>query len=75
MSIMTIVIYIGYSNAYRTNIEFTTVNILGLPIYELTKTGSNYAGDTIGPNMGFFCGICMLISLLVKALISKSKKK
>lgn len=37
--LMSVKIYFGFTNAYSTNINVLTVKILGIPIYELTKSG------------------------------------
>lgn len=39
MLLMSVKIYFGFTNAYSTNINVLTVKILGIPIYELTKSG------------------------------------
>lgn len=39
MLLMSVKIYFGFTNAYSTNINVITVKILGIPIYELTKSG------------------------------------
>jgi len=48
MVLMSVVIYFGYTNAYSTGVDTLTVKILGIPIYELTKSGTEYVGKTIG---------------------------
>ena len=63
MLLMSVKIYFGFTNAYSTNINVLTVKILGIPIYELTKSGSEYFGKSIGTHMGAICGICMALSL------------
>lgn len=39
MLLISVKIYFGFTNAYSTNINVLTVKILGIPIYELTKSG------------------------------------
>lgn len=75
MLLMSVVIYFGYTNAYSTNVDTLTVKILGMPIYELTKSGTEYVGKTIGIHMGIVCGICMAISVIAGEIISKVKHK
>ncbi len=75
MILMSVVIYFSYVNAYSTNIDTLTVKILGMPIYELTKSGTKYIGTTIGIYMGVVCGICMLLSVIIEELISRVKHK
>lgn len=74
MILMALVIYFGYTHAYSANVDASTVSILGLPIYELTRSGTRYAGSAIGINMGIVCGVCMLIALILTGVISKFKK-
>ena len=52
---------LGYTNAYSTDVNTLTVKILGIPIYELTKSGTEYIGKSIGVYMGAVCGICMAL--------------
>lgn len=73
MILMSVVIYFGYTNAYRTNLDTLTVKILGIPIYELIKSGTEYVGKTKGIYMGTVCCICMLLSVTIGELISKVK--
>lgn len=75
LMLMSIVIYFGYTNAYRTSVDTLTVELFGFPIYELTKSGTAYVGKTIGVYMGAVCGICMLFSLIVEELVSKITHK
>lgn len=75
MILMSVVIYFGYINAYSTSVDTLTVKILGIPIYELTKSGTKYVGKTIGINMGVVCGICMFLSVIAEKLISRVKHK
>ncbi len=74
MLLMAIMIYFGYTHAYSSGVESSVVSILGLPIYELKKSGTEYVGSTIGINMGIVCGVCMLIALILTGVISKIKK-
>ena len=48
MLLMSVAIYFGYTNAYSTDVNTLTVKILGIPIYELTKSGTEYIGKSIG---------------------------
>ncbi len=74
MILMGIVIYFGYTQAYASNVETLTVKLAGIPIYELTKTGAEYMGTTLGTNMGIICGIFILLSFCVSGMISKVRK-
>lgn len=73
MILMSVVIYFGYTNAYSTNLDTLTVKILGIPIYELIKSGTEYVGKTKGIYMGMVCCICMLLSVTIEELISRVK--
>lgn len=73
MILMSVVIYFGYTNAYSTNLDTLTVKILGIPIYELIKSGTEYVGKTKGIYMGTVCCICMLLSVTIEELISRVK--
>ena len=73
--LMSIAIYFGYMNAYSTNVDTLTVKILGIPIYELTKSGTEYVGNTIGICMSAVCGICMVLSVIVQKIISKVRQR
>ena len=75
MLLMSVAIYFGYTNAYSTDVNTLTVKILGIPIYELTKSGTEYIGKSIGVYMGAVCGICMAISVIAEELISKARHK
>lgn len=66
---MAIAIYFGYTYAYRTETDMFTVKLFGLPIYELTRSGEKYVGESIGINMGGICGICMVVSIIVVKII------
>jgi len=74
MLLMSVAIYFGFTNAYSTNVNALTVKILGVPIYELTKSGTEYIGKSIGIYMGAVCGICMALSVIVEELISKIRQ-
>ncbi|MBS6397783.1 MAG: LlsX family protein [Clostridiales bacterium] len=69
---MSVAIYFGYTDAYNTGIEALTVKILGIPVYELTKSGTEYVGKSTGIYMGFVCGICMLLSVVTEELIHRA---
>ena len=75
MLIMGIFIYFGYTKAYETDVELFTVKILGLPIYQLTKTGSSYVGESQGIYMGIFCGICMVGTIAVEKMGTALRKR
>lgn len=71
MILMGISIYFGYYKAYSSGVEQYTVRLLGISIYQLERVGEEYTGTTIGLHMGIICGICMMISLAVREVISK----
>ena len=75
MLLMSVAIYFGYTNAYSTDVNTLTVKILGIPIYELTKSGTENIGKSIGVYMGAVFGICMAISVIAEELISKARHK
>lgn len=74
MLLMSIVIYFAYTEAYSTNIDTLTVKILGIPIYKLTKSGTEYIGKSIGIYMGLVCAIFLALSTIAGNLLSKAKK-
>ena len=71
---MAVIIYFGYTEAYASNVETLTVKMVGIPIYELAKTGAEYTGRALGPNMGIISGIFMLLSFCVGGIIRAIKK-
>lgn len=76
MLLMSVVIYFGYTNAYSTDVNALTVKILGIPIYELTKSGTKYVGKSIGIYMGQYvvfvcCSVLLLKNLSAKQDINK----
>ena len=73
MLLMCVAIYFGFTNAYSKNVCALTVKILGIPIYEITKSETEYVGKSIGIYMGAVCGICMALSVVAEELISKLK--
>ena len=75
MLLMSVKIYFGFTNAYSTNINVLTVKILGIPIYELTKSGSECFGKSIGTHMGAICGICMALSVIIEEIFFKIRQK
>ena len=75
MLLMSVKIYFGFTNAYSTNINVLTVKILGIPIHELTKSGSEYFGKSIGTHMGAICGICMALSVIIEEIFFKVRQK
>ena len=75
MKLMSVVIYFGCVNAYSTNGDTLTVKVVGIPVYELTKSGTEYIGKTIGIYMGVVFGICMVLSVIVEGIISRVRHK
>lgn len=45
--LMSVAIYFGDINVYSTSVDTLPVKIFGIPIYELTKSGTKYIGKTI----------------------------
>ncbi|MEE8808284.1 MAG: LlsX family protein [Lactimicrobium sp.] len=75
MICMSIAIYSGYTQAYRTDVSTLTVRILGIPIYQLTQTGAKYTGSSMGPYMGAVCGIFMILSVCVEETIRNMHRR
>ena len=75
MLLMSVAIYFGFTNAYSTDVNALTVKILGIPVYEIIKSGTGYIGKSIGIYMGAVCGICMAFGVIVEEFISKVRHK
>lgn len=75
MLIMAIAIFFGYTKAYSTDAETSLVRLIGIPIYELTKSGSEYIGESKGIFMGIVCGVCMALSIAIEEMIGHIRKK
>lgn len=73
--LMGIAIYFGYRSAYAADAGRYTVRLLGLAIYELTKSGGGYAGRSLGPNMGVLCGVSMALWAAAEELLAGGKKR
>ena len=67
--LMSVAIYFGDINVYSTSVDTLPVKIFGIPIYELTKSGTKYIGKTIEIYMGVVCGI--FLSAIAEELISR----
>lgn len=78
MLCMTIAISFGYSNAYKSSLDSYSVYLFGLEIYTLTKAGAQYAGASIGINMGILCMAFMAVTVgieeIVRNLICKNRR-
>ena len=72
--LMAVIISFGYTEAYASNAEKLTVKMVGLPIYELNRTSSEYTGTGLGLNMGIISGSFILFSFVVSGVISAIKK-
>lgn len=72
---MGIAIYFAYCQAYNTNIGALTVRVFGIPIYELTRTGTFYVGKAVGKYMGVLCLIFMVIGVFVEEIISEIRHR
>ena len=75
MLLMSVKIYFGFTNAYSTNINVITVKIFGIPIDELTKSGTEYFGKSRGIYMGAVCGLCMILSVIIEEIFFKVRQK
>ena len=71
MICMTIAIYFGYDNAYKSSMDNYSVYLFGLEIYTLTKTGTEYAGTSIGMNMGILCMAFMAVTVGIEEITRK----
>ena len=72
---MSIAIYFGYASAYKHMQDTVTVKALGIPIYELKKSGADYIGTSKGMYMGLFCGIFMALGVVIEMITEKVRKK
>ena len=75
MIIMSVLIYMGYTQAYSGDVDTLTVKMLGLPIYELTKAGTAYTGEAQGIYMGAVCGICMAAAVAIQKIAEGLRSK
>lgn len=75
MLIMAIAIFFGYAKAYSTGVETSFVRLLEIPIYQLTKSGSEYIGESKGIFMGIVCGICMALSVAIEEITGRIRKR
>lgn len=66
---MGIRIYLGYCEAYRTEVDEVLVNLCGLSIYRIGKSAQEYAGAGIGLHMGIVCMLCMAGLIAVEELL------
>ena len=73
--LMWVGIYFAYTNAYERGVETFTVTLLGLPIYELSKEGTKYIGQSKGIFFLIFCAICMSASALMVIFREKARQK
>ena len=71
MICMTIAIFLGYSNAYKSSEDIYSVYLFGLKIYNLTKTGTEYAGTSMGMNMGILCMGFMAATVGIEEIVRK----
>ena len=75
MAVMAVAIYFGYTDAYASEVDSLQVKLLGLPIYDLLKTGGGYVGSSIGQNMGIVCLIFVAIAICVERIVRKIRTK
>jgi hypothetical protein len=63
-AVASVVIFIGYSEAYATHPATQTIRLLGLPIYTLSQSGDSYSGTINMANM-MFSGIIFAVAIAV----------
>ena len=66
---MSIRIYLGYCEAYRTEVDEVVVNLCGLSIYRIFKSAQEYAGAGMGLHMGIVCMVCMVVLTVAEELL------
>ncbi|WP_346961532.1 LlsX family protein [Clostridium sp.] len=71
----TIFITLGYFDAYKNLPERQAIDILGMPIYILEKTGEKYAGTPVNSNMSFIGIIFSILTVIIGEFIYFRKHK
>lgn len=69
MLIMAIDIYVGYSRAYAGGLNYETVHLFGIKIYQISRSGNRYIGKSVGINMGIVSAVIMACVYGLSALI------
>ena len=75
MLVMAVAIYLGYTNAYISNVNEINISIFGINIKKKKKNVDKYIGSSIGQNMGIICVIFIAGAICVERLITKVKSK
>ena len=73
--VMAVAIYLGYTNAYNSNVNEINISIFGINIYSLTKNVDKYNGSSIGQNMGIICTIFIAGAVCIERIITRVKSK
>lgn len=71
----SIFITLGYFEAYKNLPQTYTVNIIGIPIYILEKTGAKYTGSAINSNMSFIGITFSILTVIIGEFIYFRKHK
>ena len=72
-----ILIFLGYSTFYKDNFNEYTVNIFGLPIYEIVMQSGEGQGTAFNQNMSLVSIICSIITVIAveTTIFIKNKNK
>lgn len=70
-----VLIFLGYSTFYKDNLNEYTVNIFGLPIYEIVRQSGKGQGNALNQNMSLVGIICSIITVIAVETIVLIKKK
>ena len=72
-----ILIFLGYSTFYKDNFNEYTVNIFGLPIYEIVMQSGKGPGTAFNQNMFLVNIICSIITVIAveTTIFIKNKNK
>jgi len=71
----SIFITLGYFDAYENLQQTQTVDILGIPIYILEKTGEKYTGSAVNLNMSFIGIFFIILTIILGEFINFRKQK
>lgn len=71
----TIFITLGYFDAYKHLPERQAIDILGMPIYILEKTGQKYTGTPVNSNMSFIGIIFIILTVIIGEFLYFRKHK
>lgn len=71
-------IFAGYYHFYAAALDQYTVQLVGIPIYEITSDGSSVAGQALNRNMAIisiaFPTICVLAAERIRYFRNQKKK-